>query len=75
MGRKKSTIKMSKKEYHRNYYRQNREKILARQKLYEKKKLDLLKPNRKKVNKPFLFKSTGFKGFIRQTGKFLVVFD
>tara|TARA_A100001015_G_scaffold301181_1_gene387651 strand:- start:459 stop:686 length:228 start_codon:yes stop_codon:yes gene_type:complete len=75
MGRKKKSIKISKKEYHRNYYRKNREKILARQKIYEKKKLDLLNPNRKKLNKPYLFKNTGLGGFKRLTGTFKVYFN
>ena len=75
MGRKKNLTKISKKEYHRNYYLKNRDKILKRQKIYEKKKLDLLKPDRKKLDKPYIFKNRGFKGFQKKTGKFYITFD
>jgi len=75
MGRKKNITKISKKDYHRNYYLKNRDKILARQKIYEKKKLDLLKPDRKKIDKPYIFKNTGFRGFQKEIGNFVVIFD
>jgi hypothetical protein len=41
----------------------------------KKKKLDKLKPFRKKVDKPYTFKNRGYGGFKRLKGEFNIYFD
>jgi hypothetical protein len=66
---------LKKKNYHKNYYRKNRKYLLQRQKKYEKKKLDNLKPLRKQFNKGIIRRNKGYSGFERQKGTFIVTFD
>ena len=66
---------MEQKIYHKNYYRKNRKHLLLRQKKYEKKKLDSLKPLRKKLNKGIIRRNKGYSGFEKKIGKFIVTFD
>ena len=75
----KQQLKIKRKMYHKNYYQKNRKRLLERQKNYEKarrKKLESIKPIMKHLCKGLIpISSKGYKGFYKQTGKFIVVFD
>lgn len=66
------------KKYHKKYYQKNRNKLLQRQKTYEKarrKKFEEIKPLLNTLYKGITTSKKGYKGFQKKTGKFIVKFD